>query len=227
MKKTLAVLLALCLAAGLIGCGQSVGSTADAAQESPAPTDPPAKEKPELKVPNDNTGVKTKGTVLGSKSCDTEPDTVYSDIWEVPEKGSVTKRFYNYTDGIGMWNNFLVCLQSTPDGHSEEENKDYRSIAVLRADHFLSGEDLDDVVMESDWDWDSFTEDMNGALIELTVSRKDSKADVSFTATTADGTIHQQSYKGIPAEGPLYFCLSVDHAFLDLLPEETPEPAAG
>ena len=227
VKKKAVLPLVLVLALVLVGCGRSADRAPASAAREATTAAAPSENKPALKAANDNTGVVTQGSVLGSKHCDDEPGTVYSEIWEVPDTGSVTRRFYNYTDGLGMWNNFLVYLQNTPEGHSEEDVRGYRCYAVLRPDHFLSGDDLEDVVLESDWDWDRFTKDMNGALIELTLARKDEQADVSFTATARDGSIHQQSYQGIPVDGPLYFCLSVDHAFLDLLPDGEAEAVTG
>ena len=129
---------------------------------------------------------------------------------EIPEGESRTWRFYNYTDGLGIWNNFLVILQSTPEGHSADENADYREYAVLRADHFGWGEGYDEAVAESDWDWERFTGDLNGALIELTVTHRAGKADVSVRAETEGERSYHQSYTGIAVDGPLYACLSVE-----------------
>ena len=225
MKRLLPLLLAAAMLLSLAACGlpeiptpprTGQSSEKEAADASPAPT---------VKQPHDNTGVTPHGTLLGDLSCDAEPGTVYSEIRQLPAGESVTLRFYNYTDGIGMWNNFLLILQSVPEGHSAEDNPNYAEFAVLRADNFGSGSGFKDAVSESDWNWDTFTDDMNGALIELTVSsdEKESTVDVSFTASTVSGKEYHQSYTGIKADGPLYYCLSVERACLDLLDGETEE----
>ena len=218
MKRRLCCLLALLMLLSLCACGREQPKPA-ASTASPAPSAAPApaaSPRPAF----DNSGVKMQGSALGSLACDTPYRTVYSDVWEVPEGESVQKRFYHYTDGLGMWDTFSVILLSTPDtpetGTGEMEN----AWAVLRADHFGSGSGYKNAVTESDWNWESFCSDMNGALIALTVTNKGKTAEVSFTATTAGESEYHQSFKDITTDGPLYFCLTVENACLDLLPEE-------
>ena len=213
-RRTFALLLAAVLL--LSACGAERSAAEPESSPTAVPTSTPAP-----KTANDNSGVKLVGTPVGTLDCRAEFGTVFSEIWEVPEGESVTRRFYNYTDGLGLWDNFLVILQNTDEGHSAEEAEDYAEYAVLRADHYGWGEGFSDAKKESDWNWESFTEDMNGALIELTVSLKKGLVDVRFTATVDEETVYHQSYTGIKAEGPVYFCLSVENACLDLLPEET------
>lgn len=221
MKKLIAALLALALLLALCACGRRA--------ESASGESAPEAELPPVSTPVqhlfDNSGVEPQGTLLGSLDCMAEYRSVYSDVREVPDRGSAARRFYLYTDGLAMWNSFLVILQSTPEGHSPEDDEAYTEYAVIRADHFGTGDGLKDAKMESDWSWESFTRDLNGALIELTVSRKGDKAELTYTATTAEGEVHTLSCRdiAIPADAPLYFCLSVEHACLDLLEEETNE----
>ena len=218
MKRGLSYLLALLLLLSLCACGKENPSPA----ASPAPagtTAAPVSASP-LREAFDNSGVKLQGTALGSLSCDTPFRTVFSEVWEVPEGESVQKRFIHYTDGLGLWDTFSVILLSEPDtpetGTEEIEN----AYAVLRADHFGSGSGYKNAVAESDWNWDTFCSDINDAEITLTVTNKGKTAEVSFTALTAEGTEFHQSYKDIGTDGPLYFCLTVENACLDLLPEE-------
>jgi hypothetical protein len=56
---------------------------------------------------------------------------------------------------------------------------------------------------------------MNGAQIALTVTNNGDTADVAFTATTVDGTVYNQSYTGIAVDGDVYFCLTLEKAFLN------------
>ncbi len=214
MKRRLSFLLALLLLPALCACSFRETPAKPAQEtEAPAATSFPRTETAVF----DNTGVEMHGTPLGTTDCRAEYRSVYSDIWELPEGESLTRRFYNYTDGAGIWNNFLVILQSTPEGHSADENADYREYAVLRADHFGWGEGYDEAVAESDWDWERFTGDLNGALIALTVTHRAGKADVSVRAETEGERSYHQSYTGIAVDGPLYACLRVEKACLDLL----------
>ena len=218
MKKLLSALLALLMLFSLSACGRQTETEAGPEEET---------ELPPVSTPVqylfDNSGVEPQGTLLGSLDCRAEYRSVYSDVREVPDRGTVTQRFYFYTDGLGMWNSFIVILQSTPDGHSTEDDEAYTEYAAIRADHFGTGDGLKDAKLESDWSWESFTRDLNGALIELSVSRKGDKAELRYTATTAEGELHSLSCKdiAIPADAPLYYCLSVEHACLDLLEDTT------
>ena len=217
MKQPLALLLALLMLLSLPACGQDTeAQTAPEEELEIAPVVTP------VQFLFDNSGVEPQGTLLGSLDCRAEFRSVYSDVREVPDRGSAVRRFYIYTDGLGMWNSFLVILQSTPAGHSTDDDEAYTEYAVVRADHFATGDGFKNASMDSDWDWESFLRDLNGALIELTVSRKDDKAQLSYTATTAEGEVHTLSCSdiAIPADEPLYYCLSVEHACLDLLDEE-------
>ena len=214
MKRLLLLALTLALLLTLCACGRE--SKKPAGTPEPSPTAAPVEV-----VGNDNSNVPVRGALLGNLSCDAPFWTVFSDIQELPEGESATQRFFNYTDGLGIWDNFLVILQSTPEGHSAGEAEGYREYLVLRPDSYGWGEGFADASLESDWDWASFTEDMNGALIELTLTHKAGKADVTLTATTADGREFHQSCTGVPIDGALYWCLSVENACLDLLPGDS------
>lgn len=218
MKRPLCCLLALLLLLSLCACGK----------EEPVPTASPAPAEASaapastvsLREAFDNSHVKLQGISLGSLSCDTPYRTVYSDVWEVPEGESVTKRFFHYTDGLGLWDTFSVILLSEPDTPATGTGELEHAYALLRADHFGSGSGYKNAAAESDWNWESFCSDMNGAEIALTVTNKGKTAEVSFTALTAEGDEYHQSYKDITTDGPLFFCLTVENACLDLLPEE-------
>ncbi len=168
-------------------------------------------------VANDNTGVEVTGTLLGSLACDSAFWTEFSDVVEVPEGESVTVNFKNYTDGLANWDNFLVVLQNVADAHSADDNADYAEYAVLRADNFGWGAGYDNIATaECDWNWDTFTTDINGADVELTITNNGDTADVVAVVTTADGKTYNQSYTGIAFDGDLYYCLTLEKAALDI-----------
>lgn len=218
MKRLLSCLLALLLLLTLCACGREQPQTAEIAP-SPAPSADPAPSSA-LREAFDNSAVKLQGTAIGSLSCDTPYRTDYSEVWEVPEGESVQKRFFHYTDGLGLWDTFSVILLSGPDAPATGTDEIENAYALLRADHFGSGSGYKNAVAESDWNWETFCRDMNGAQIDLVVTNKGKTAEVSVTALTAEGTEYHQSYKDIGTDGPLYFCLTVENACLDLLPEE-------
>lgn len=168
-------------------------------------------------VANDNSGVVTTGTVLGSMACDTPFWTVHSEPVAVPAGESVSVNFKNWTDGLANWNNFLVVLQNVPAVHSAADNADYKEYAVMRADNWGWGAGYDGIaVAECDWNFDTFTKDINGADVNLTVTNNGSTADVVAVVTTADGKTYTQKYTGIAVDGDVYYCLTCEKSFLDI-----------
>ena len=165
----------------------------------------------------DHSDVTTTGTVVGATDCSTAFWTEFSDVVAVPSGESVTVNFKNYTDELENWHNFLVVLQNVADAHSADDNADYAEYAVCRADNWGWGAGYDNIATaECDWNWDTFKKDIDGADIELTITNNGDSADIVFVATTADGTNYNQSYTGIAVDGDLYYCFTIENAFIDI-----------
>ena len=162
-----------------------------------------------------NMTANTDGVVVGSTDRTTAWWTEFSDIFAIPEGESVTKTFTNYTDGVNNWDNFVVILQNTPDGHSADDNADYAEYAVVRADNYGWGAGYEGIATaDCDWNWDTFTSDMDGATCEVTFTNNGATADITAVVTTADGTVYNQSYTGIATDGDLYACFSCEASYL-------------
>lgn len=181
----------------------------------------------------DNARPLIKGTVLGSALYDQAWWTTWSDIWEVKEGETKTVTFRNYHTNISFANhmNPVVILQNTATGHSGDAAninyaEGYAEYGVVRLDNYgWKGADNTnanlDVLgwkLENNWNFDTFKDDTHNSDVVLTVTNNGSTADVVFTLTTADGSkTYTQSYKNIAVDGPLYFCLTVEKACLDIL----------
>lgn len=186
----------------------TVESVAPESSEAEAETEP---------VAADHSSVVTTGTVVGTTDCATPFWSAFSDVVAVPSGESVTVNFKNYTSKLQNWHNFIVILQNVADVHAAADNADYKEYAVLRADNFGWGAGYDGIVTpECDWNWDTFLDDIDGADVALTITNNGDTADVVAVVTTAAGTVYTQSYKGIAVDGDLYYCLSVECAFLDI-----------
>jgi hypothetical protein len=196
---------------------QSLYELGDASVESVAPeAGDDAEAEEEVAGAFDNSAVEAVGTTLGTSACDDAFWTVFTDVWAVAEGETVTKSFTNYTNGENNWENFLVVLQNVAAGHSAADDENYAEYAVCRADNYGWGTGYEGIATaEGDWNWDTYTADMNGAQIDLTVTNNGGTVDVAFTATTVDGTVYNQSYTGIAVDGDVYFCLTLEKAFLN------------
>lgn len=202
------------LTAGQVASLYALG---DPSVESVAPEAGTAEPEPAEPVANDNSGVATTGTVIGSMACDTGFWSTWSDTVAVPSGESVSVNFKNWTNGLANWNNFLVILQNVADAHGADANPDYKEYAVMRADNWGWGSGYDGIAVATcDQNWDTFAADMNGADVALTITNNGTTADVVAVVTTAEGKVYNQSYTGIAVDGDLYYCLSCENAFLDI-----------
>lgn len=101
-------------------------------------------------------------------------------------------------------------------------NEAYKEYAVLRADNWgwnSVGDTASGLLpwtLENTYDWDNFLAEIDGASVNLKVTNNGTTADVVATITSVAGNTYTQSYKGIEIDGPLYFCLGVDGACLDI-----------
>lgn len=163
------------------------------------------------KAPTPTPTPKPEGTVVGNEDCSTPWWSAFSKDYSVEEGTSETITFWNYTSGRENFHNFLVILKDV------DTAKEY---AVLRADNWgwLNADAsniLPDGNKQSNWNWDTYKTDMDGAKVELTVTNKGNTADVKANITTKAGKKYYQNYTGIAiTDGALDFCLTVEGGYL-------------
>ena len=153
--------------------------------------------------------------------------TDFSDIVEVPTGTTKTITFKNYHTNLsfGNWNNAVVVLQNTPTGHSVTGTENgvepvdgYKEYAVVRMDNYGWGAGYADIATATcDWDWATFKDETHDATVEVSITNNGTTADIVIKLTAKDGTVRNQSYTGIAVDGPVYTCLTVDKACIDIL----------
>ncbi len=158
-----------------------------------------------------------KGTPVGNFDNSTPWWSTWSDTVKV--EAGTTERVYfkNYTSGLENWHNFVVILQNIAKDHAPTDTNGYKEYAVVRADNYGWGDGYATAALECNWNWDTFKSDMNGADIVLDVTNNGTTADIVFTAYTKTGSVYTQKYTGIAVDGDVYFCLSCESAFLDII----------
>ena len=105
--------------------------------------------------------------------------------------GTLEAKFVNYTAGGNNWDNWLlVCCNDQDRGTSG-----YKEYIVLRADNWwwATGVDGGNTGCTSNFNWNTFKQDMNGATVLLTATRTGNTIAVDHDITTASGT--KYSYK--------------------------------
>ncbi len=157
------------------------------------------------------------GSSLGALDCSQGWWTTHSEPVKVEAGESVNVKFRNYTSGAANWNNYLVVLQNVAKVHSAEGDANYKEYAVVRADNYGWGAGYDGIVTtetNQDADWTTWLADMNGAFVDLTITNNGTTADIVANVTAPNGNTYYQKYLGIAIDGDLYYCLTVEQAWL-------------
>lgn len=163
------------------------------------------------------------GTAIGTTDCETGWWGAFSDTWKLEAGESMTKTFINYHNvEASNWNNFIVVLQNVAE---QAEDNGYKEYGIVRADNYgfcganntIDNADVLGWTVESDWDWATFLDDMQGATVKVTVTNNTTYVDVDCEITTAAGATHFQKYGNIAVDGDVYFRLGIEKACLDLL----------
>jgi len=188
---------------------------------------------PPTATPSPTPSPKPQGIVIGNEDNSTGWWTAHSETVKVAEGESKKVTFYNFTNGVENWFNFLVVLQNVADAHGTADNATYAEYAVLRTDNYgwkgalnpHANNDQLKWVLESNWNWDTFKTDINGAKVDLEVTNNGATADVVAKITTEKGKSYYQNYKNIAIDGELHFCLTVEqgHLIITNMPGEEPE----
>ncbi len=154
--------------------------------------------------------------VLGAEDNTTGFWGAHSEAFQVPAGQTLTRRFKNFTNGGGNWNNFVIVLASQ-DGSTE--------YGVLRADNWgwgtgWGGEELASKCQPSggQTDWASWLAAMDDAMVTVSVTNNgNGTADVRCVMVGNDGQTYTQDYIGlntITDPQDLYFHLTVDGSHL-------------
>lgn len=126
---------------------------------------------------------------------------------KVKKGGSLHIKFYNYTKGAENYHNWCLLCCSGP-GLAATGAKEY---FILRADNWENIKFSDDGCT-SNFNWDTFKSDMNGAIVDMTVTfAADGNVSMSSVIKTANNKTYNYSYKygsNLATVSALYFAIS-------------------
>ena len=127
----------------------------------------------------------------------------FSDEYPVAAGTSTTITMYCYSNNINNWNSPSTILRGA----------DLSEYAVVRMDNFGWGVGYDNNtnrINTSDWNWDTFTSNISGSKVVITVTNNgDNTADVRYDVTYATGETHFQEYAGITVDSSDLNCALV------------------
>lgn len=116
------------------------------------------------------------------------------------KKGSKAElKFYNYSNKVANWNNW--CLVAA---NAERGAEGYGEHFVLRNDNYgwftVAGGNTNDnssnveFTLQSDYNWDTFLEDMDGSLVDMNVEFTGNVVKMTSTITTTTKKVYNYSF---------------------------------
>lgn len=137
---------------------------------------------------------------VGASDFSTAWWTAFSEDYNVPSGASKSITMYCYSDNLANWHSPCTILRKA----DKTEN------AVVRMDNFGWGAGYGTATRTSDWNWDTFTSNISGSKVVITVTNHgNNTADVLYNVTYANGETHFQKYAGITVDSSDLYCALV------------------
>lgn len=158
-----------------------------------------------------------EGTLIGHQGNATPWWSAFSDYYTLQANQSAKFHFKNYSCKAQNGHNWVLFVTSDADRGSCTE------YLALRADNWGWGTKWDSQSISSNYNWDTFRDELDGADVEMTIVRNDGIVTITANQTVAtDGTtIRTEKYtftdNSIKDDGLRVF-LTTEGGHLDLLP---------
>ena len=121
------------------------------------------------------------------------------DYYTLKKGGKAELKFYNYSNKVANWNNW--CLVAA---NAERGAEGYGEHFVLRNDNYgwftVAGGNTNDnssnveFTLQSDYNWDTFLEDMDGSLVDMNVEFNGNVVKMTSTITTTTKKVYNYSF---------------------------------
>lgn len=121
------------------------------------------------------------------------------DYYTLKKGGKAELKFYNYSNKQANWNNW--CLVAA---NAERGAEGYGEHFVLRNDNYgwftVAGGNTNDnssnveFTLQSDYNWDTFVEDMDGSLVDMNVEFTGNVVKMTSTITTTTKKVYNYSF---------------------------------
>lgn len=135
----------------------------------------------------------TSGTVIGELDNSTRWWTAFSDYFEVEANKTLTLKFDNYTNELFNGHNWVLVL--TNDADRGDTDNGYEEYVVLRADHYGWGSKYNSDNLSSNYVWETFRQELDGANVEMTIAREGGKVTITAVQKATDGeTVRTETY---------------------------------
>lgn len=168
------------------------------------------------------------GTIVGSEDNTTGWWSAFSDYYTLTGDGSVTISFTNYSDKANNWDNWLCVCASD----AERQADGYVEYFVMRSDNYGWGPTWNTATnpetgtLLSNYNWDTFKEDLDSATVSLTLTRKGETLKMRANTTTTTGTRYYESWEQTVTDLPetIRFFLTTEKGHLDITSASVNKP---
>lgn len=139
--------------------------------------------------------VSTGNAILGSTNNDCAWLSAFSGPSSLTGNGTITYTFTNYTDKVNTWDNWvLVCTNDNNRGATG-----YSEYFVMRADNYGWGSswntsESNPGTLESNFNWDTFANDLYGAKMVVVLTRKDNQLTMRADYTTTSNATYYEEF---------------------------------
>jgi hypothetical protein len=130
--------------------------------------------------------------------------TVFSADYTVASGSSKTFTMYCYSDNLANWHSPCTILRKASALPVSNE------YGVVRMDNYGWGTGYGTATLTSDWNWSTFTSNISGSKVVITVTNNgNNTADVLYNVTYATGETHSQKYAGVTIDSNDLSCALV------------------
>lgn len=109
--------------------------------------------------------------------------SAFSEYYTLAPNKTLTVSFTNYSGKSEYYHNFVAAITTDADRNGDG----YSEHLILRADNYGWGNSYSSGTLTSNYNWDTFKDDMDGAEIILKVERKGAQITVNADITASDG----------------------------------------
>ena len=136
-------------------------------------------------------------SVVGSTDCSSNFWTDFSDYYKLTSGKTLHIKFKNHSSKQEKWYNWVLAVTN----NANRDASAYKEYFVLRADNYAWWPDGNTIAnpsagftLTSDYNWETFREDMDGATVEMTVKRDGATVIVTAVTTTAAGAKYTETF---------------------------------
>lgn len=160
----------------------------------------------------------SKWVLLGNEDNSTGFWSAWGPYINLTGNGTIKYQFVNYTTGNNNWSNWGLVLTTG----AERGGAGYAEWLYLRADAYGWGSLYETGEMSHDFNWDNFTTEMNGAIVDMDITRVGAKVTVTAKVTAESGTVYTyvKSVEGVEGD-VLGTFLTVEGGHLLINPDAT------